>query len=53
MSKFITIEQIDAATDAIRARTTIQPEIALILGSGLGELADSVENPISQLEMRI
>lgn len=45
MSKFITIEQIDAATDAIRARTTIQPEIALILGSGLGELADSVENP--------
>ena len=45
MSKFITIEQIDAATDAIRARTDIQPEIALILGSGLGELADSVENP--------
>lgn len=44
MSKFITIEQIDAATDAIRARTDIQPEIALILGSGLGELADSVEN---------
>ena len=45
MSKFITIEQIDAATDAIRARTDIQPEIAFILGSGLGELADSVENP--------
>ena len=45
MSKFITIEQIDAATDAIRARTDIHPEIALILGSGLGELADSVENP--------
>lgn len=45
MSKFITIEQIDAATDAIRARTSVQPEIALILGSGLGELADSIENP--------
>ena len=45
MSKFITIEQIDAATDAIRARTDIKPEIAMILGSGLGELADSIENP--------
>ncbi len=45
MSKFITIEQIDAASDAIRARTSVQPEIALILGSGLGELADSIENP--------
>jgi len=45
MATFITIEQIDAAADAVRARTDIQPEIALILGSGLGELADSIENP--------
>jgi len=45
MAEFITIAQIDAATDAVRARIHAQPQIALILGSGLGELADSVENP--------
>lgn len=45
MEDFITIAQIDAAADAVRARIHTQPEFALILGSGLGELADSVENP--------
>jgi purine-nucleoside phosphorylase len=45
MSEFITYHEIDAATEAVRARLTAIPQIALILGSGLGELADSIENP--------
>lgn len=44
MSEFITMQQINAATDAVKARINIEPEIALILGSGLGDLADAVEN---------
>ncbi len=45
MTEFLTYHEIDAATDAVRARLTTTPEIALILGSGLGELADSIVNP--------
>jgi purine-nucleoside phosphorylase len=45
MSEFLTYHEIDAATDAVRARFTTIPQIGLILGSGLGELADSIENP--------
>jgi purine-nucleoside phosphorylase len=45
MTEFITYEEIDAATNAVRERLTTIPEIAMILGSGLGELADSIENP--------
>ncbi len=45
MTEFITYEEIDAATDAVRGRLTTIPQIALILGSGLGELADSIESP--------
>lgn len=44
MSEFITYHEIDTATDAVRERLTTIPQIALILGSGLGELADSIEN---------
>ncbi len=33
-----------AAADAIRARTAQKPVLAMILGSGLGSLADSIEN---------
>jgi purine-nucleoside phosphorylase len=44
MNAFITLEQIDEAAHAIRARVTDLPEIGLILGSGLGGLADAVEN---------
>ncbi|MFZ3069744.1 MAG: purine-nucleoside phosphorylase [Anaerolineaceae bacterium] len=45
MSDYITVQEIDAATAAIRERISTIPEIALILGSGLGDLADAVENP--------
>ena len=44
MNEYLTYNEIDAATDAVRARITTVPDIALILGSGLGELAESVDN---------
>lgn len=34
------------AVDAIRARTSLQPTIGLVLGSGLGTLADTLENRV-------
>ncbi|MFW5714356.1 MAG: purine-nucleoside phosphorylase [Brevefilum sp.] len=46
MSEFITLNDIDQAADAIRARIEIKPEVGMILGSGLGDLADSVENAV-------
>lgn len=45
MSEYITMEQIDAAVAAVRARTSRTPRVGMILGSGLGPLADAVENP--------
>ncbi|HOE35722.1 MAG: purine-nucleoside phosphorylase [Chloroflexi bacterium] len=45
MSDTITMQEIDAAAACIRGRISIQPKIALILGSGLGPLADEVESP--------
>jgi purine-nucleoside phosphorylase len=41
----ITIDQIDRVRDEIQRKTSYQPKIALILGSGLGPLADAVEHP--------
>jgi purine-nucleoside phosphorylase len=46
MSEFITLYDIDQAADAIRARVDIEPEVGLILGTGLGDLADSVEDSV-------
>ena len=37
-------ERIHAAADFIAARTSIRPEVGLILGSGLGDYADTLEN---------
>jgi purine-nucleoside phosphorylase len=45
MNEHISINQIDEAAHTVRARITSQPRIAIILGSGLGSLAESVENP--------
>lgn len=42
MSEFITMEMIDEAVDAIKSLTDHKPKIGLILGSGLGDLAESV-----------
>jgi purine-nucleoside phosphorylase len=46
MSDFVTIKEIESARDAILARITVKPEIGLILGSGLGALADEIEAPM-------
>ncbi len=40
---FFTVEDIDEVVAAIRQRTAFAPRIGLILGSGLGPLADAVE----------
>ena len=42
---YITLEQIDEAAGAVRKRTAYQPRVALILGSGLNGLAESVQKP--------
>lgn len=42
-NEFITLEQIDAVVEQIRARSQVQPRVGMILGSGLGPLADEVE----------
>lgn len=40
------IDNIKKTTDYILGHVSIKPSIGLILGSGLGELADKIENPI-------
>jgi purine-nucleoside phosphorylase len=42
---FLSIDQIDEVANTIRARTSYKPKVALILGSGLGGLADSISKP--------
>lgn len=53
MGKYITMREINQAVEAILARTDFRPEVGMILGTGLGDLAESVENaviiPTSQL----
>jgi purine-nucleoside phosphorylase len=46
MGEFITIKDIEQAADAIGARTDIIPAVGMILGTGLGELAESVEDAV-------
>ena len=41
-----TTDRLDEALDAVRARTDRRPELVLILGSGLGALADEVEDAV-------
>ncbi|NMB90030.1 MAG: purine-nucleoside phosphorylase [Chloroflexi bacterium] len=45
MEKFLTLEEIQAAAQAVQKRTSYHPRVGMILGSGLGELADMVEAP--------
>ncbi|MCJ7624007.1 MAG: purine-nucleoside phosphorylase [Anaerolineaceae bacterium] len=44
MEEFLTLEQIDQVTEFILSKINQKPEVGMILGSGLGELADLVEN---------
>lgn len=43
MTMFVTLQQIDEAVDAIRQKTSYDPRVGLILGSGLNGLAESVK----------
>jgi len=45
MGDFVTREQFEQAAAAIRARTRYQPAIGIVLGSGLGALAEAVAEP--------
>ena len=38
-----TFDEYQAAAEVIKSRIAIEPEIGLVLGSGLGQLADEVE----------
>lgn len=40
------LEKIQEATTFISNKTSVKPQIGLILGSGLGEMADKIENPV-------
>jgi purine-nucleoside phosphorylase len=44
MSDTISLAQIDQVAQSIRTRLPIQPRVVIILGSGLGSLADAVED---------
>mgnify|MGYP005817769199 CR=1 FL=1 len=46
MDSFISIKEIDSAADCIRDLIKVQPKVGLVLGSGLGTLAEAVENPV-------
>lgn len=46
MKSKYTIEDMDRIADEIRSRITIQPEIGMILGSGLGALSELIDDPV-------
>lgn len=46
MSEYLTLAQIDQIADIIRGRISIEPQVSMILGSGLGPLAESVEQAV-------
>lgn len=43
MESFITMQQIDETAAVVRQKTHWSPRVGLVLGSGLGDLADNVE----------
>jgi len=47
MTTYINLQQIDEAAGVVRARTSQQPRIGIILGSGLNDLANSVQNAVA------
>lgn len=46
MIPFVTMEDLDLAAKSISARIKVKPKVALVLGSGLGGLADEVKDPV-------
>ena len=45
MGDYLSLAEIQKAADEVRKHTSVRPRVGLILGSGLGPLAESVENP--------
>jgi purine-nucleoside phosphorylase len=45
MNEYVTIEQIDQLADRVRSRIHSRPTVGLILGSGLGTIAEAVKGP--------
>ena len=46
MSEFISLSEIDQAVEVIQRKISMQPRVGMILGSGLGKLADKVEEAV-------
>ena len=46
MSEYYTLAQIDEIAEVVRGKSTYRPRVGLILGSGLGSLAASVEQAL-------
>ena len=45
MGDFLTVQNIEQAAQQVQKRSNQEPRVGLILGSGLGPLAESIENP--------
>ncbi len=45
MKEYFTLSEIEEVTQAVKSMTSYQPRVGLILGSGLGDLANSIEDP--------
>jgi purine-nucleoside phosphorylase len=46
MTTFVTIKEIDRAVKFIRSKMKVTPQVGLVLGSGLGGLADDVKEAV-------
>jgi purine-nucleoside phosphorylase len=46
MQPYFTLEQIDQVAHSVRSKVTVSPRVGLILGSGLNDLAASVQNAV-------
>ncbi|MBN1453067.1 MAG: purine-nucleoside phosphorylase [Anaerolineales bacterium] len=47
MQLYFTLEQIDQVANAVRSKLTVSPRVGLILGSGLNDLAASVQTAVT------
>jgi purine-nucleoside phosphorylase len=45
MGDFLTLEEIETAAQQVEKKTSHKPRVGLILGSGLGPLAEAIEGP--------
>ncbi|MGB9674141.1 MAG: purine-nucleoside phosphorylase [Anaerolineales bacterium] len=45
MTEWVTLDQINEAVGYIQSQSPLKPKIGIVLGSGLGEIADAVEHP--------